>query len=107
MRHDMADKHLYPPVFLTYPILADSVRVVLLNEYRATEWEKISGYLKEHKYITNEEARQATGVVQRDKMSYMLKKWVAQGSLIKIVPPSGFVRGTKYKLPDAQEVKNP
>ena len=62
-------------------------------------------YLKENKYITNEDARKITGVVQRDKMAKMLKSWVKHGLLIQIVPPSGYVRGTKYKLPDAQEVK--
>jgi hypothetical protein len=25
--------------------------------------------------------------------------------LIQIIPPTGFVRGTKYKLPDRQEVR--
>ncbi|MCL5063065.1 MAG: putative DNA binding domain-containing protein [Nitrospiraceae bacterium] len=105
MRNDMAARSLYPPIFLTYPIFQDSVKVVLLNEKRASEWEKISSYLRENKYITNEEARKLTGVVHRDKMARMLKNWVKHGLLIQIVPLSNYVKGTKYKLSDAAEVK--
>jgi ATP-dependent DNA helicase RecG len=102
MRKEMAGENLYPPIFLTYP---DSIKVVLFNEHRASEWEKISTYLRENKYITNEQARNVTAVVQRDKMSYMLRRWVEQGLLIQIKPPSGFKRGTKYKLVDVPEIK--
>lgn len=105
MRHEMSARNLYPPIFLTYPFYQDSVKVVLLNEHRPSEWEKISGYLKENKYITNEEAREITGVVQRDKMAKMLKNWAKQGLLMQIVPSSGYVKGTKYKLPDSPEVR--
>ncbi len=77
----------------------------MLNEERADEWEKINAYLKEHKYISNEEARKITGVIQRDKMSRTLKNWVKRGLLIQIVPPSKYVKDTKYKLSDAQDVK--
>lgn len=99
MRSEMAAQNLYPPVFLTYPLYQDFVQVVLLNEYRPSEWEKISSYLKENKYITNEKSREVTGVVQRDKMAKILKNWAKQGLLIQIVPPSGYFKGTKYKLP--------
>jgi ATP-dependent DNA helicase RecG len=105
MRHEMLGQHLYPPIFLTYPFLKDSVRVVLLNERRVDEWEKISAYLKESKYVNNEEARKVTRVVQRDKMSRMLKKWVKRGLLVQIVPPTGYIKDTKYRLPDAPEVR--
>lgn len=105
IRSEMAAQNLYPPIFLTYPLYQDFVKVVLLNEYRPSEWEKISSYLKENKYIANEESREVTGVVQRDKMAKMLKNWARQGLLIQIVPPSGYFKGTKYKLPDSPEVK--
>jgi ATP-dependent DNA helicase RecG len=105
MRSEMAAQNLYPPIFLTYPLYQDSVKVVLLNEYRPSEWEKISQYLKENKYITNEKARAITGIVHRDKMARMLKDWVKHGLLVQIIPPSGFVKGTKYKLTDAPDVK--
>jgi predicted HTH transcriptional regulator len=77
----------------------------VLNEKRASEWEKVSSYLRENMYITNEEARKLTGVVHRDKMARMLKNWVKHGLLIQIVPLSNYVKGTKYKLSDAAEVK--
>ncbi|OOP56280.1 MAG: hypothetical protein AYP45_09440 [Candidatus Brocadia carolinensis] len=103
MRKEMAGENLYPPIFLTYP---DSIKVVLFNEHQASEWEKISAYLRENKYITNEQARNVTAIVQRDKMSYMLRRWVEQGLLIPIKPPSGFKKGTKYKLVDVPEIKS-
>ena len=59
-----------------------------------------------HTYsFSNEEARKVTGVVQRDKMAKILKNWAKQGLLIQIVPPPGYFKGTKYKLPDSPEVK--
>lgn len=105
MRNEMYARNLYPPIFLTYPLFQDSVKVVLLNEKKASEWEKISSFLRENKYITNEEARKVTGVVHRDRMARILKTWVKHGLLIQIVPPSKYVKGTKYKLSDVAEVK--
>ncbi len=105
MRSEMKTQNLYPPIFWTYPNLQDAVRVVLLNEKVVTEWEKVSFYLEQNKYITNEEARKKTGIVQRDKMTQILKNWVKHGLLIQIIPPSGYVRGTKYRLPGTTELK--
>jgi predicted HTH transcriptional regulator len=104
MRSEMNTQNLYPPIFFTYPHLQDAIRVVLLNELRQTEWDKVSDYLKENKYISNEIARSITGVEQRDAMSKLLNKWCSQGLLIKIVPSSGYVRGTKYRLPVSSEI---
>lgn len=103
MRKEMSGKNLYPPIFLA-PL--DSIRVVLFNEHQASEWEKISAYLRDNKYITNEQARKITSIVQRDKMSYMLRRWAEQGLLMQIKPPSGFKKGTKYKLVEAPEIKS-
>jgi len=104
MRAEMKAQNLYPPIFWTYPDLQDAVRVILLNEKIATEWEKISFYLGKNKYITNEEARKITGIMHRDKMARMLKNWAKHGLLIQIIPPSGYVRGTKYRLPGVEEI---
>jgi len=104
MRSEMKAQNLYPPIFWTYPNLQDAVRVILLNEKIITEWGKINFYLEQNKYITNEEARKQTGVVQRDRMAKMLKNWVKHGLLIQIIPPSGYVRGTKYRLPGIEEI---
>lgn len=104
MRQEMMAQNLYPPIFFTYPLYQDSVKVVLLNEHRPSEWEKISEYLVENKYIANQKAREITGIVQRDKMAKILKNWVNQGLLIQIVPSSGFMKGTRYKLPGSSEI---
>ena len=105
MRSEMKSQNLYPPIFWTYPNLQDAVRVVLLNEKAVTEWEKVSFYLEKNKYITNEEARNITDIVQRDRMTQILKNWVKHGLLIQIIPPSGYVKGTKYRLPGTTELK--
>ena len=47
-----------------------------------------------------------TGIVQRDKMTQILKSWVRHGLLIQIIPSSGYVKGTKYRLPGMTELKN-
>jgi len=104
MRAEMKAQNLYPPIFWTYPHLQNAVRVILLNEKVASEWEKVSSYLEKKKYITNKEARKLTGVVHRDKMSKMLKNWVEHGLLIQIIPPSGYVKATKYRLPETEEI---
>lgn len=104
MRAEMKAQNLYPPIFWTYPNLQDAVRVILLNEKIATEWEKVSFYLEKNKYITNEEARKITGIMHRDKMARILKNWAKHGLLIQIIPPSGYVRGTKYRLPGVEEI---
>ena len=101
----MKSQNLYPPIFWTYPNLQDAVRVVLLNEKVATEWEKVNFYLEKNKYINNGKAREITRIVQVYKMSKLLDKWVKNGSLIKIVPPTGYVRGIKYRLPSLTEIK--
>lgn len=106
MREEMNTRSLYPPIFLTYPYLQDSVRVVLLNEFRPNEWEKVESYLKTNKYITNEIARGITTIEQRDTMSKRLNKWCVQGLLKRVVPSSGYVRGTKYRLPASNEITN-
>lgn len=104
MRQEMNAQNLYPPIFFTFPYLQDAIRVVLLNELRQTEWEKINTYLEKNKYITNEIARSITNIKQRDVMTKLLTKWCTQGLLKKIIPTSGYVRGTKYRLPVSNEI---
>ncbi len=106
MRSEMKSQNLYPPIFWTYPSLQDAVRVVLSNEKVATEWEKVNFYLEKNKYINNETARNITGITQIHKMSRLFDKWARQGLLIRIVPPTGYVRGIKYRLPNLKEINN-
>jgi ATP-dependent DNA helicase RecG len=104
MRGQMYGNNLYPPIFWTYPNLQDAIRVVLFNEIRATEWEKVSGCLEKNKYINNEQARGLTSIKDRDKMTQLLKKWVKQGLLIQIIPSTGYLKGTKYRLPNTADL---
>jgi len=102
MRKVMNDATLYPPLFITYPTLQDGVRVILLNELAPGEWDKISHYLSDHKYITNSEVRY---VLLQDisTASKLLGKWVKQGLLTKIIPRTGAKRNVRYRLPSADE----
>ena len=98
MRDDMERHYLYPPVFFTYPHLKDSVRVVLFNTVRATEWDKVSQYLeKKEKYVTNEIVRKIILKPDTSKVSRLLKKWVDHGLLVKI--DTGSKKTAKYRLP--------
>lgn len=105
MRAEMKAQNLYPPIFITYPHLRDSVRVILINEVVVTEWQKVSDYLEKNKYISNAEAREITRTEQRDKMTQIFKKWVEQGLLVQIKPKSGYVKETKYRLPNSSEIE--
>jgi ATP-dependent DNA helicase RecG len=101
MRSSMEAQKLYPPVFVTYPFLQDSVRVVLFNTTAPTEWEKVSHYLsKREKYVTNETVRDITSNPDTSKVSRLLKRWVDQGLLVKI--DTGAKRTVKYRLPADQ-----
>lgn len=106
MRSEMEKQNLYPPIFFTYPLYEDSVKVVLLNENQPTEWEKVKKYLEKNKYIDNKTARDITGVVQLHVMSRLLKKWTEKGLLLKIEVKSKSPRDTKYKLSNIDEMKN-
>ncbi|MFW5719629.1 MAG: ATP-binding protein [Candidatus Dojkabacteria bacterium] len=104
MRNEMKARGLYPPVFVSYPEFPDSVAVILRNEEIISEWDKVSHFLENNLYITNEEARTLTGTIQRDRMSKMLKNWVNKGLLIQLKPRSGFMKGVRYRLPSSKEV---
>ena len=104
MRNEMHKQNLFPPIFFTYPNLEDSVDVILLNEERPSEWEKVYDYLKDNKYINNQKAREITSIVQIDKMSKLFKKWVQQGSLDMIISKGNAPKYTKYKLSNSDEL---
>lgn len=103
MREGMKVANLYPPIFFTYPVLQDAVRVVLFNEKAPDEWDKISNYLKRNKYINNGEARGVLRIADIIKVSRLLKKWTVQGLLTRITPRSGAKRNIRYRLPNADE----
>lgn len=103
MRQVMKTASMYPPIFITYPHKQDSVMLVLLNEQVSTEWDKISAYLLDHKYISNKEARSILGTDNPIKVSKLFHKWVRQGLLTKIVPRTGAKRNVTYRLPTNDE----
>jgi len=104
MRSEMRKHKLFEPIFFTYPDLEDSVDVILLNEERPNEWERVYEYLKNNKYINNQKAREITGIIQRDKMSKLFNKWSQQGLLEKVMSRGKAPKYTKYKLPNRDEL---
>lgn len=104
MQNEMNKSNLFPPIFVTYPKLRDSVEVRLSNEERPSEWEKVRSYLKAHTYIDNEKAREITGIIQSYKMSRLFKKWAEKGLLVKIEPQSKNPKETKYSIPGSEEL---
>jgi ATP-dependent DNA helicase RecG len=103
MRQTMSEANLYPPIFITYPHTQDAVRVVLLNEKAPSEWDKVSHYLNESKYIGNKEAREILHLGDTVKVSRLFNRWVKQGLLTKIVPRTGAKKSVRYRLPMADE----
>ena len=106
MRFEMEKQNLYIVRLFQYTLYEDSVLVVLFNEDRPTEWEKVKKYLEKNKYINNKIARDITGIVQLHVMSRLLKKWTGKGLLLKIEVKSKSPRDTKYKLSNVDEMKN-
>lgn len=100
MRNEMFRNNLYPPVFVTYPDLDTSVKLILTNEIKPSEWEKIYDYLVNHhpQYLDNPKAREITGTVQRDRMSQILRSWVDQGLLERIPRDLNVKKHVRYKL---------
>jgi len=98
MRNEMSSRNLFDPIYFTYPYYQDSVNVILLNEERSTEWEKVKEYLLVNTYINNAEARRITSIKQVYSMSRLLKKWVTQGLLLKITPENRSTKNIRYKL---------
>ena len=100
MRNEMAQNNLYPPIFITYPHIRDSVQLILLNELQSTEWDKVKEYLEENNYIDNSTARSITGVEQLHTMSRWFRKWVDAGLLTPVGTSS---KTMKYKLTNKEE----
>ena len=103
MRREMKAQKLYPPTYSTWPTKDELgfkyyVKVKLLKENTPSEWEKVESYLKENNYISNAQAREVADVEQMTSMSKMLKRWVQQGLIEKVVNSSKSTRDTRYKL---------
>jgi ATP-dependent DNA helicase RecG len=103
MRSEMNKQNLFPPIFFTYPILEDSVEVILFNEERPSEWEKVHEYLESNKYIDNKKAREITGIIQIDKMSKLFKKWTEKGLVIRIPSDTKVKKNVIYKLAEQND----
>jgi len=80
----MRQKNLYEPLYVPPHISPHSVLLVLFNLERIEYWDIVSKFLETKYRITNQQARQITGVKDTLKMSRLLKMWVDKGLLEKI-----------------------
>lgn len=103
MRSTMREGNLYPPVFFTYPLLQDAVRVVLLNEKAPGEWERVQPLFERQKYVGNADVRKVLHNEDTVAVSKLLAGWVKQGLLVKVEPRAGAKSLTRYLLPGAEE----
>lgn len=76
-------KNLYEPLYQPPTVFPNSVRVVLFNLQKIEAWDTVSKYLDKNIRITNEQARNITGIVDTVRMSRLLKQWVESGLLKK------------------------
>ena len=103
MRAEMDRCNLYQPIFKTYPLqfkeTPDSVCLTLQNEEISKEWKKMETYFEQNKYINNKTARKIVGISSATKMSYLLKKWLDMGLLIRIAKNPRDKKNVLYKMP--------
>ena len=111
MRSEMRINNLYPPAYSTWPTkdelgLKYYVKVRLLNESVPDIWTKVESYLKHNNYIGNAQARQITGIIQMTTMSKVLRGWLNQGLIEKVINGSKSPRDTRYKLKTKKEFES-
>jgi ATP-dependent DNA helicase RecG len=80
----MQENNLYEPLFLPPDIRPNTVLLVLFNLQKIEYWDTINQYLSANYRITNNKAREITGVKDTLKMSRLLKGWVDKGLLEKV-----------------------
>ncbi|NCU32545.1 MAG: hypothetical protein EOM23_06355 [Candidatus Moranbacteria bacterium] len=80
----MRQQNLYEPLYAPQRVSPHSVLLVLFNLERIEYWDIVNKFLETNYRITNQQARQITGVKDTLKMSRLLKMWVDKGLLEKI-----------------------
>lgn len=73
------------------------------NLKKVEYWDTVSKYLNVNYQITNQKAREITGIRDTLKMSRLLSKWVEKGLLEKIgqAKKNSFYRKTGQEMPKA------
>lgn len=109
----MREKNLYEPLYFPPTIRPNTVLLILLNLHKIEYWDMVSKYLDENYRITNQIAREITGIHDILKTSRLLHGWVEKGLLEKIgkakkdsyyrkpgqeAPKSLFSRGVDNKI---------
>lgn len=79
----MKKQNLYQPIFFPPESFPNSVMLTLPNLNKISYWDTISNYLDQNTEITNEKAREITGIQDTLKMSRYLANWTEQGLLEK------------------------
>ena len=98
IRRAMKAAGLFPPV---YSAKDNSIKLSLFTAGRPATWDVVEDYLKKNSYVTNNIARQVTGVDNSNQISKLFRSWVEMGLLLQI--SNGSKRQTKYRLADRVE----
>jgi ATP-dependent DNA helicase RecG len=79
----MREQNLYEPLYFPPSFKPNSVLLLLFNLQKIEYWDTVSIFLDENYRITNEKAREITGITDTLIMSRYFKTWVDQGLLEK------------------------
>ena len=102
----MHEAGLYPPTYVTRPMIeSECVLVLLRNQNRPGVWEQVCEYLGRFDFITNAEVRKLLGTPDTLTASKQLKTWVDQGLLVVVNPEAG-KNVRRYRRPNPETDKD-
>lgn len=98
----MKTHNLYEPIYFPTNIRQNSVLLFLMNLHKVDYWDTVSQYLDHHGSITNQVARNITGITDTLQVSRLLSDWVEKGLLER---KGGKTRGAYY-VKTGQDLQN-
>lgn len=99
MKQTMSHASLYPPIFLSAPILErELVMVCLFNELRPSAWDQVEAYLETNGEVGNAEVRAILRTDDPVKASKLIKSWVDLG-LLAVANPAAAKKNRRYVRP--------
>ena len=83
----MQSTGLYPPLYVTRPLIErEAVVVFLRNENRPSAWVQVSDFIDKHGSIRNAQVRTIMGTDNVLAVSKQIKKWETMGLLVVVDP---------------------
>ncbi len=98
----MKTHNLYEPIYFPASVRQNSVLLYLMNIHKVDYWDTVSQYLDHHGSITNQVARNITGISDTLQVSRLFGDWVEKGLLER---KGGKTRGAYY-IKTGQDIQN-